>query len=72
MKKSKDTTMQDSGTKRWSETPSRKGGSQQKNTKKSQARFLSDKDISKLTVPQIVELIKRLADELEIRAMQNA
>jgi len=31
---------------------------------------MSDEEIAGLTYPEIVELIKRLVDELEIRAMQ--
>lgn len=30
---------------------------------------MTDEQIARLTVPEIVELIKRLADELEIRSM---
>lgn len=30
--------------------------------------MLHDEEIARLTVPEIVELIKRLADELELRA----
>ena len=29
-----------------------------------------DEEIARLTVPEIVELIKRLSDELELRAME--
>jgi hypothetical protein len=30
---------------------------------------MTDEQIARLTVPEIVELIKRLAEELEIRSM---
>ena len=32
--------------------------------------MLHDEEIARLTIPEIVELIKRLADELELRAME--
>lgn len=32
---------------------------------------MSDEQIARLTVSEIAELIKRLADEMEIRAMQK-
>ena len=31
---------------------------------------MNDEEIAALTYPEIVELIKRLVDELELRAMQ--
>lgn len=31
---------------------------------------MQDEEIARLTVPEIVELIKRLADELELRTME--
>lgn len=31
---------------------------------------MQDEEIAHLTVPEIVELIKRLANELELRAME--
>lgn len=31
--------------------------------------MLHDEEIARLTVPEIVELIKRLADELDLRTM---
>jgi hypothetical protein len=31
---------------------------------------MSDEQIAKLTLPELIELIKRLLDEVEIRAMQ--
>jgi len=33
---------------------------------------MTDDQIARLTVSEIAELIKRLADEMEIRAMQKA
>lgn len=33
---------------------------------------MDDEQIAKLSVTEIVELIKRLAEELEIRAMETA
>ena len=33
---------------------------------------LTDEQISKLSVPEITELIKRLAEEMELRNMQMA
>ena len=32
-------------------------------------KSMTDEQIARLTVPEIVELIKRLAEELEIRSM---
>lgn len=34
--------------------------------------MLHDEEIARLTVPEIVELIKRLSDELELHAMKVA
>ena len=31
---------------------------------------MTDEDIAKLTLPEIIELIQRLLDEIEIRAME--
>ena len=31
---------------------------------------MSDEQIAKLTLPELIELIKRLLEEVEIRAMQ--
>ena len=33
---------------------------------------MTDRDIAKLTVPEILDLIRRLLDEIETRAMQDA
>ena len=33
---------------------------------------MSDEQIAELSVPEIAELIKRLAEEMEVRAMQLA
>ena len=33
---------------------------------------MTDEQIAKLTLPELIELIKRLIEEVEIRAMQNA
>ena len=33
---------------------------------------MSDEDIAKLTVPELAELIARLAEEMAVRAMQEA
>lgn len=32
---------------------------------------LTDEEIAKLTLPELIDLIKRLMGEVEIRAMQN-
>lgn len=32
---------------------------------------MSDEQIAKLTLPELIDLIKRLVEEVEIRAMQN-
>lgn len=32
---------------------------------------MTDEQIAKLTLPELIDLIKRLMDEVEIRAMQN-
>lgn len=32
--------------------------------------MISDEDISKLSYPELIELIKKIADELEVRMMQ--
>jgi len=32
---------------------------------------MTDEQIAKLTLPELIELIKRLIEEVEIRAMQN-
>jgi hypothetical protein len=32
---------------------------------------MSDEQIARLSIPEIVELIKRLAEEMEIRVMQK-
>ena len=32
---------------------------------------MSDEQIARLTPPELIELIKRLIEEVEIRAMQN-
>lgn len=34
--------------------------------------MLHDEEIARLTVPEIVELIKRLSDDLELRTMEAA
>ena len=31
---------------------------------------MSDKDIAALTLPELIELVKRLLDEIELRAME--
>lgn len=33
--------------------------------------LMSDEQIARLTLPELIELIKRLIEEVEIRAMQN-
>lgn len=33
-------------------------------------RIMSDEQIGKLTMPELIELIKRLLDEIEIRSME--
>lgn len=33
---------------------------------------MTDREIVKLTVPEILDLIRRLLEEIEIRAMQDA
>lgn len=32
---------------------------------------MTDEQIAQLTLPELIELIKRLIEEVEIRAMQN-
>jgi len=32
---------------------------------------MSDEQIARLTLPELIDLIKRLIEEVEIRAMQN-
>ncbi len=32
---------------------------------------MTDEQIARLTLPELIELIKRLIEEVEIRAMQN-
>lgn len=32
---------------------------------------MSDEQIARLTLPELIDLIKRLVEEVEIRAMQN-
>lgn len=32
---------------------------------------MTDEQIAKLTLPELIELIKRLIEEVEIRTMQN-
>lgn len=32
---------------------------------------MTDEQIAKLTLPELIDLIKRLVEEVEIRAMQN-
>ena len=32
---------------------------------------MTDDQIAKLTLPELIDLIKRLVEEVEIRAMQN-
>ena len=34
-------------------------------------RGMTDEQITRLTLPELIELIKRLIEEVEIRAMQN-
>lgn len=36
------------------------------------ASTLSDEQIAKLTLPELIEIIRRLLEEIEIRAMQDA
>ena len=31
---------------------------------------MSDKDIAAMTLPELIELVKRLLDEIELRAME--
>lgn len=33
---------------------------------------MTDEQIARLTLPELIDLIKRLIEEVEIRAMQNA
>ena len=33
--------------------------------------WMSDEQIARLTLPELIDLIKRLIEEVEIRAMQN-
>ena len=34
--------------------------------------MLSDEEIAKITLPELIELVRRLLDEIETRAMQDA
>ncbi len=33
---------------------------------------MNDEDIAKLTLPELIELIQRLLDEIEVRAMEQS
>lgn len=39
------------------------------NTQRSQAKIMTDEQIARLTISEIIELIKRLLEEIEIREM---
>ena len=60
------------GKRRRSGMQSSMDGSQQRNMKRLLVKFLTDDDIASLTLPEIIELIKILADEAELRAMAMA
>lgn len=34
--------------------------------------MMNDHDIAQLTLPELLDLIRRLLDEVELRAMENA
>lgn len=38
--------------------------------RKSLVKYMSDEEISKLAFPELIELIKRLLEEVELRYMQ--
>lgn len=33
---------------------------------------MSDEQIARLTLPELIELLRRITEEIEIRAMENA
>lgn len=33
---------------------------------------MTDEQIARMTLPELIELVKRIADEIETRAMENA
>ena len=37
---------------------------------RSQAKTMNDEDIARLTIPELIELIRRLLDEVEVRSME--
>ena len=58
------------GERRPSETRSKKVGSPKMNTKKSPANCIPD-DYSQLSIPELIELICALAEEVELRVMEE-
>ena len=47
-----------------------KGESPRSSSKRSQAKTMNDEDIARLTIPELTELIRRLLEEIEVRAME--
>lgn len=42
----------------------------QRSSRRSQGSRMRDEDIAKLSAPQLIDLIRRLTDELEMRFME--
>lgn len=64
--------MKDDGKRRLSGMPSQEDISPAKNTRRLPAKYMSDESVSALSIPELVDLLKRIAEEIEIRVMQNA
>lgn len=45
-------------------------GSPQKNLERLRVKYMTDEDIAKLTSSELIDLIKRLLDEVEVRMME--
>lgn len=61
----------ENGKRKLSKTPSSADGSQQQNMKKLLANRMSDEEIARLSDPELVELMQRILEEIEIRMMQK-
>jgi len=61
----------ENGKRKLSKTPSIADGSQQQNMRRSLANRMTDEEIARLSDPELVELMRQILEEIEIRMMQK-
>ena len=60
----------ENGKRKLSKMPSSADGSRQQNMRKLLANRMTDEDIAQLTVSELVELLRRISEEIELRMME--